>query len=148
MRFSTRSTVVLPHPDGPMKAVISLAATSRSTSRTAVCPLYFTSRSRISKTSSRASSGGSGGSTSSGAVTCGIGASTPVVTAVTLAVGSAVMVMDASSVVTGAQAACRREKKAVTNRASMVKMNTIRINVSAAPQARSCAPVNGDSALR
>ena len=39
MRFRARSTVVLPHPEGPMNAVISLAATSRLTSRTAVTPL-------------------------------------------------------------------------------------------------------------
>ena len=38
IRFSERSTVVLPHPDGPMNAVISLAATSRLTFRTAVTP--------------------------------------------------------------------------------------------------------------
>ncbi len=36
MRLRHRSTVVLPQPDGPMNAVISLAAMSRSTSRTAV----------------------------------------------------------------------------------------------------------------
>ncbi len=39
MRLRHRSTVVFPQPDGPMNAVISLAAMSRSTSRTAVCPL-------------------------------------------------------------------------------------------------------------
>ncbi|MFM8302757.1 MAG: hypothetical protein ACKOA9_00435 [Actinomycetota bacterium] len=39
LRFSDRSTVVLPQPDGPMNAVISLRATSRSTSVTARTPL-------------------------------------------------------------------------------------------------------------
>ena len=49
MRLRQRSTVVLPHPDGPMNAVISFAAMSRSTSRIAVWPLYFTSTSLSSK---------------------------------------------------------------------------------------------------
>src|SRR4051794_36473649 len=101
MRLSTRSTVVLPQPEGPMKAVISLAAMSRSTSRTAVWPLYLTSRSRSSNTSWRASSGTSGGAASSGAPTSGIGACTPVVTGATLAVVSRGRVIDPSSVMTG-----------------------------------------------
>ncbi len=36
MRLKQRSMVVLPHPDGPMKAVISCSWTRRSTSRTAL----------------------------------------------------------------------------------------------------------------
>ena len=57
-----------------MNAVISLAAMSRSTSRTAVWPLYCTSRSRSSKTSSRASSGCSSEAPLRGVVDVGIGA--------------------------------------------------------------------------
>ena len=38
MRLRDRSTVVLPHPDGPMNAVISRAATCRFTPRTAMAP--------------------------------------------------------------------------------------------------------------
>src|SRR4051794_25403985 len=56
MRLRHRSTVVLPHPEGPMNAVISLAAISSATSRIAVWPLYFTSTASSSKTSSRAGS--------------------------------------------------------------------------------------------
>ena len=59
MRFRERRTVVLPQPDGPMNAVISLAAISRSTLRTAVTPLYWISMSWSSKTSSRGFSAGS-----------------------------------------------------------------------------------------
>ena len=45
MRLKQRNTVLLPHPDGPMNAVISLARISRFTSRTAVNPEYETERS-------------------------------------------------------------------------------------------------------
>src|SRR5579859_581498 len=39
-RFSVRSTVVLPHPDGPMKAVISCSYMVSETSVTALKALY------------------------------------------------------------------------------------------------------------
>jgi len=42
---------------------------------------------------------------------------------------------------------CRRAKKVVTSRAAMLVANTIAISVSAAPQARSWAGVNGEMAL-
>ena len=61
MRFNERSTVVLPHPDGPMNAVISLAAMSTLTSCTAVTPPYRTSTPDSWKTISRARSGFSSG---------------------------------------------------------------------------------------
>ena len=86
MRLRHLSTVVLPHPEGPMKAVISCAAISRSTSRTAVWPLYFTSRSRSSKTSSRSRSGSSSGAGVSGTSMPLAGMPTSVVTSMTLAV--------------------------------------------------------------
>ncbi len=138
MRLRQRNTVVLPHPDGPMNAVISLAAMSRSTSRTAVCPLYCTSRSRSSKTSSRSRSGSSVGRRGVGDVDSGGGC---------VDVGRHVDDVSGGfderghGSVLGGHAACRREKNAVTSRARMVKMNTITMSVSAAPQARSCCAV-------
>ena len=145
MRLRHRSTVVLPQPDGPMNAVISLAAMSRSTSRTAVCPLYFTSRSRSSKTSSPLALGLLvGGAASSGASTSadrGVDVGRHVDD-----VSGEVDERGHGSVL-GGHAACRRAKKAVTSRARIVKMNTIAISVSAAPHARSCAAGNGDVAL-
>ena len=38
MRLSVRRIVVLPHPEGPMKAVTARSSTSRVTSRTAATP--------------------------------------------------------------------------------------------------------------
>src|ERR1700704_2181068 len=71
MRFSERSTVVLPHPDGPMNAVISFAAMSTLTSSTAVTPLYCTLTSESWNTISRCRSGSSSGARSSGGDSAG-----------------------------------------------------------------------------
>src|SRR5580704_13727490 len=59
-RLSARRTVVFPQPEGPMNAVISRAAIWRFTPDTAVTPLYRTSTSARSKTTSRASGEDSG----------------------------------------------------------------------------------------
>src|SRR5215208_5561052 len=50
MRFWQRSSVLLPHPDGPMTAVTSWSATARETSRTACAdPKYALSASTASR---------------------------------------------------------------------------------------------------
>jgi hypothetical protein len=50
MRFKARSTVVLPLPDEPMKAVISFSGMVRETSVTALNALYQIDTCCISKT--------------------------------------------------------------------------------------------------
>ena len=53
MRLKQRMNVLLPQPDGPIIAVTSFGAMSSETPRTAVLPLYETSRSRTWKMASR-----------------------------------------------------------------------------------------------
>src|SRR5918999_6500209 len=53
IRLRQRISVDLPHPDGPIRAVISLRAMSKLTSRTAGFPAYETVRSSRWKIGSR-----------------------------------------------------------------------------------------------
>ena len=58
MRLNVRSTVVLPHPDGPMKAVISCSCIASETSVTALKALYqietfFTSKMALRRAADR-----------------------------------------------------------------------------------------------
>ena len=117
MRLRHRSTVVFPQPDGPMNAVISLAATSRSTSRTARCAAVVHLEVAELEDDLPFALGLLLGAGVSGTSTSVAGASTSVVTSMTLAV--AVDERGHGSVL-GGHAACRREKKAVTSRARMV----------------------------
>ncbi len=50
IRLNVRSSVLLPHPDGPMSAVTRRARTSKDTSSIAGTPEYRTDTSRASKT--------------------------------------------------------------------------------------------------
>ena len=57
MRLRQRMNVLLPQPDGPIRAVISCRPISRSTSRTAMAEPYDTDSFSISNTASRTGSG-------------------------------------------------------------------------------------------